>query len=198
MPILLEARDLTAERGERKLFKNISFSISTGEALHVLGPNGSGKTTLMRILAGLVRYGFEGQVERNSSLLYMGHQSGLKGYLTVLENLSLDLSGWSTPSHERILEVLSQLDLKDFSDSFVNTLSVGQQRRVSLARIFLYNHALWLLDEPFTSLDKPAISKIEDCIQGHLLSGGAVVMTSHHDISLTSTKIKVLELGASE
>jgi heme exporter protein A len=131
-------------------------------------------------------------------MFYMGHQSALKGHLTVLENLSLDLSGWSAPSRELILNVLSQLDLKYFIDSFVNTLSIGQQRKVGLARIFLTEHPLWLLDEPFTSLDKSAISKIEDFIQNHLLSGGAIVMTSHHDISLSSAKMKVVELGARE
>jgi len=198
MSILLEARKLTAERGQRELFKDISFSVPAGEALHVVGANGSGKTTLMRILAGLVRHGFQGRVDRNSPMFYMGHQSALKGHLTVLENLSLDLSGWSAPSRELILNVLSQLDLKYFIDSFVNTLSIGQQRKVGLARIFLTEHPLWLLDEPFTSLDKSAISKIEDCIQNHLLSGGAIVMTSHHDISLSSAKMKVVELGARE
>ena len=96
MSILLEARELTAQRGQRELFKDISFSVSAGEALHVVGANGSGKTTLIRILAGLVRHGFQGRVDRNSPMFYMGHQSALKGHLTVLENLSLDLSGWSS------------------------------------------------------------------------------------------------------
>ncbi len=198
MSILLNAKGLSAERGHRELFKNISFSISTGEALHVVGANGSGKTTLMRILAGLMQYGFQGRIDRNSPIFYLGHQSALKGHLTVLENLRLDLSGWSEPSYDLVLDALTQLELAGFTDTFVNNLSVGQQRKVSLARIFLTEHTLWLLDEPFTSLDKAAVSKIEGCIEDHLLRGGAIVLTSHHDIKLSSTKLKIIELGSFE
>ena len=198
MSILLEALELTAERGQRKLFKDISFSISTGEALHIIGANGCGKTTLMRILAGLIRHGFQGRVSRNSPIFFMGHQLALKGYLTVLENLNLDISGWSAASNELIIEALTQLDLECFMHSFVNTLSIGQQRKVSLARTFLTDHAVWLLDEPFTSLDKSSISKIEDCISNHLLRGGALVITSHQDINLPNIDLKVVELGERE
>ena len=198
MSLLLEANGLSAERGQRELFNDISFSISAGEALHVVGANGSGKTTLMRILAGLMQHGFQGRIDRNSPVFYLGHQSALKGHLTVLENLKLDLSGWSEPSYDLMLDALTQLELEHFIDSFVNTLSVGQQRKVSLARMFLTEHALWLLDEPFTSLDKSAILKIEGCIENHLLRGGAIVLTSHHDIKLSSTKIKIVDLGGCE
>ena len=198
MSILLEALELTAERGQRKLFKDISFSISAGEALHIIGANGCGKTTLMRILAGLIRYGFQGRVNRNSPMFFMGHQLALKGHLTVLENLKLDISGWSGASDELILEVLTQLNLECFLHSFVNTLSIGQQRKVSLARIFLTDHLVWLLDEPFTSLDKSSISKVEVCITNHLLRGGALVITSHQDINLPNVDLKVVELGGRE
>ena len=198
MSILLEALELTAERGQRKLFKDISFSISAGEALHIIGTNGCGKTTLMRILAGLIRHGFQGRINRNSSIFFMGHQLALKGHLTVLENLNLDISGWSAASNELIFEVLTQLDLECFLHSFVNTLSIGQQRKVSLARIFLTDHAVWLLDEPFTSLDKSSISKIEACISNHLLRGGALVITSHQDINLPNIDLKVVQLGERE
>ncbi len=198
MSILLEALELTAERGQRKLFKDISLAISAGEALHIIGANGCGKTTLMRILAGLIRHGFEGQVNRNSSMFFMGHKLALRGHLTVLENLKLDISGWATASNELILEVLTHLNLECFLNSFVNTLSIGQQRKVSLARIFLTDHAVWLLDEPFTSLDKSSISKIEVCITNHLLRGGALVITSHQDINLPNADLKVIELGERE
>ena len=198
MPILLEGLELTAERGQRKLFKDISFSISAGEALHIIGTNGCGKTTLMRILAGLIRHGFQGRVSRNSPIFFMGHQLALKGHLTVVENLNLDISGWSAPSNELIIEALTQLDLECFMHSFVNTLSIGQQRKVSLARTFLTDHAVWLLDEPFTSLDKSSISKIEACISNHLLRGGALVITSHQDINLPNIDLKVVELGERE
>ena len=198
MSILLEALELTAERGQRKLFKDISFSISAGEALHIIGANGCGKTTLMRILAGLIRYGFQGRVNRNSPIFFMGHQLALKGHLTVLENLKLDISGWSAASDELILEDLTQLNLECFLHSFVNTLSIGQQRKVSLARIFLTDHIVWLLDEPFTSLDKSSISKFEVCITNHLLRGGGLVITSHQDINLPNVDLKVVELGGRE
>ena len=198
MSILLEALELTAERGQRKLFKDISFSISAGEALHIIGTNGCGKTTLMRILAGLIRHGFQGRVSRHSPIFFMGHQLALKGHLTVVENLNLDISGWSAPSNELIIEALTQLDLECFMHSFVNTLSIGQQRKVSLARTFLTDHAVWLLDEPFTSLDKSSISTIEACISNHLLRGGALVITSHQDINLPNIDLKVVELGERE
>ena len=196
MSALLSAWDLTAERGDRTLFKDLSFSVSSGEVLHVIGPNGSGKTTLIRILAGLTNNGFRGGVSRDSSLLYVGHQAALKGQLTVLENLLLDLSGWSAPSTKSLNTVLKELKLDRFRDFFVNTLSAGQRRRVSLARIFLTEHLIWLLDEPFNTLDQYTISRIESRIQDHLRGGGAIVVSSHHDLNLPEAKIVTIDLEA--
>jgi len=197
MSVLLSVSDLTAERGQRTLFKGLSFSVSGGEVLHVIGPNGSGKTTLIRILAGLVNSGFSGEVVRDFPLLYIGHQAALKGQLTVLENLLLDLSGWPVPSSMLLRDALSALELDRFRNCLVSTLSVGQRRRVSLARIFFTKHLIWLLDEPFTSLDRRTITTIERCVLDHIRRGGAVVVSSHHEFNLPDVKIVTINLEAS-
>ncbi len=85
---LLAAESLSLERGGRKLFRELSFEVLPGHLFQVEGENGAGKTSLLRILAGLSRYGFAGSVRRSAPLLYLGHQSGVKGLLTPRENLA--------------------------------------------------------------------------------------------------------------
>ncbi len=162
--------------------------------MHIVGPNGSGKTTLIRILAGLANLGVKGKVVVGSSWLYIGHQGALKGQLTVLGNLSRDLSGWPIPSNQLLSDALSKLELGSFKNCLVSSLSAGQRRRVSLARIFLTKHSIWLLDEPFTSLDKSAILEVERGMQDHLHDGGAIVISSHHKFNLPEAKVDTISL----
>ncbi|MDX1513667.1 MAG: cytochrome c biogenesis heme-transporting ATPase CcmA [Gammaproteobacteria bacterium] len=194
---LLEVADLECWRGDRRLFRGLSFAIDSGEAAQITGPNGSGKTTLMRALCGLTRpqageLRWRGEaVEQSSSafragILYLGHENGLKSELSAMENLRAltDIAG--RPRAVSPEQGLARLDLLDYADQPVRTLSSGQRRRVALARMALVDASLWLLDEPFTALDERGVELVNGLFDEHLTGGGALLFTSHSPVALTS------------
>ncbi len=190
---LLEADALTLERGGRLLFHQLSLSVSPGQLIQVQGANGAGKTSLMRILAGLSRYGFDGVVTRRSELLYLGHQSAVKGLLSPRENIAWHVAGANQPADAEIEQALHEVGLFGFEDVPSHTLSAGQHRRVNLARLYLSDSPLWILDEPFTAIDVQGIGSLEALLQKHLERGGAVVLSSHQVLNI-SYRVQMLSL----
>ncbi|MEM9256188.1 MAG: cytochrome c biogenesis heme-transporting ATPase CcmA [Pseudomonadota bacterium] len=192
---LLTAENLSLSRGYRTLFENLSFNVCAGDLLQIVGANGTGKTSLMRILAGLSRFGFEGRLECSVPLLYVAHQSSVKALLTPRENLCWHLSGEGHYSHGEIDAALARVGLQGYEDVLSHSLSAGQHRRVNLARLYLTEATLWLLDEPFTAIDRHGVEALESHVKAHCANGGAVVFVSHQPMQ-TSTGVRTLELKA--
>jgi heme exporter protein A len=191
---LLAVDDLSLERGGRQLFQNLSFAVHPGHLLQVEGPNGAGKTSLLRIIAGLSRYGFQGRVTRQAPLLFLGHHPAVKGLLTPRENLAWHVSGEAEYSEGQILDALERVGLYGYEDVPSHTLSAGQHRRVNLARLYLSTSPLWLLDEPFTAIDKVGVVELQGLLVQHVERGGAVVMTSHQalQVAYSVTRLDLL------
>lgn len=203
----LQAHSLSCIRGDRLLFSDLSVSVKSGELLYLQGANGAGKTTLLRTLCGL----FEpdsGYISWNEEpihsigedffrqLLYIGHQPAIKLELTPLENLRIScaLDGLS-PAEDDIWQALETVGLRGFEDLPAKMLSQGQKRRVSLARLFLSDAALWVLDEPFNALDVYAVEMLQHVIAKHIGQGGLAILTTHQEVPLTSGEVLRLRLG---
>jgi heme exporter protein A len=182
---LLVVRELSLQRGGRQLFTDLSFDVCGGHLLQIEGANGAGKTSLIRILAGLARYGFAGRVERRANQLYLGHQAGVKALLTPRENLAWHVAGEGSYTDAAIGDALARVGLYGYEDVPSHALSAGQHRRVNLARLYLSDSPLWLLDEPFTAIDKQGVLELEELLVQHVEQGGAVVMTSHQALQVT-------------
>lgn len=196
-PILLQVAQLACERDERCLFSGLQFSVRAGEIWHIKGPNGSGKTSLLRQLAGLLPVD-KGDISfpTEKSLLYIGHKLALKEQLTANENLAW-LTALSTPSTEQQrYSALAKVGLRGFEETLVAQLSAGQKRRVALARLHLQTAPLWLLDEPLTAMDQEGIKDQQGWFSEHLEKGGAMVFTSHQDLTLDG--VKVIDLSTLE
>lgn len=189
----LAAHQLALERGGRQLFSGLSFTVNPGQLIQIEGANGAGKTSLMRILAGLSRYGFDGSVERHAPLLYLGHKSAVKGLLSARENLAWHLAGEGDHAFDAIDLALEKVGLYGYEDALAHTLSAGQHRRVNLARLYLSSSPLWLLDEPFTAIDRQGVAELEALIVEHTEAGGAVVLTSHQTLRV-GRKVQSLSL----
>lgn len=188
---VLQVSDLACERDLRVLYSGLNFTVKAGELWHVKGRNGAGKTTLLCQLAGLHSVD-TGQVlypKSTSKLIYIGHKLGLKEQLTANENLVwlAGLDGRSTEQQRHA--ALAQVGLSGYEEHIVAQLSAGQKRRVALARLHLCKADLWLLDEPFTSIDQEGIVDELDWLNQHTLAGGAVLMTSHQPINLAQVNI---------
>jgi heme exporter protein A len=195
MSDLLFTSDLACERDLRVLYSSLNFSVKAGELWHIKGRNGAGKTTLLRQLAGLhsVDTGKVLYPNNATKMIYIGHKLGLKEQLTADENLSwlVGLDGSSTQLQR--YAALERVGLKGYEENTVAQLSAGQKRRVALARLHLCKADVWLLDEPFTSLDQQGIVDEQDWLNQHTLTGGAVLITSHQDICLP--QVKILDLS---
>ena len=201
----LEAVDLTCERGDRRLFAGLGFALNPGEALIVEGANGAGKTTLLRTLCGLsrpvagsVRWCGEDihaiRPEFNAALNYVGHQPGIKADLTPLENLRVDLALHGLARGD-LMDILDRVGLYGFEDVPCRTLSAGQRRRVALARLLAVPARLWILDEPFTAIDRDGVGMLCEAIDAHLAAGGLAVLTSHQAVELAHGQVSRLTLG---
>lgn len=184
MSPFLKVSGLNLERGGRELFRNLSFEVDSGQLIQLAGANGAGKTSLLRILAGLSRYGFEGSVEKSVRQIYLGHQAAVKGLLSPRENLAWHVDGEGVRTDEQIEHALTQVGLYGYEDLPSHNLSAGQHRRVNLARLYLSDSPLWLLDEPFAAVDAQGISALESLVVDHVSGGGAVILTSHQALSV--------------
>ncbi|OQW38002.1 MAG: heme ABC transporter ATP-binding protein CcmA [Nitrospira sp. SG-bin1] len=205
---MLQAVALSCRRGERRLFSDLTVKVERGTLLAVVGENGSGKTSLLRIFTSLLAPEkgsvlWEGQdIHRlkelySGQLTYIGHLNGIKDDLTPLENLmsAMALSGESC-SGNGASEALEAIGLKRPIHQLPSkVLSQGQKRRVALARLWLSSRPLWLLDEPFTSLDAASTGVVTQRLLAHLQRGGLAVLVTHQDIALPTEMIQRLRLA---
>jgi len=199
----LTADALTLFRGDRCLFKGLSFALNPGELLLLKGRNGSGKTSFLRAIAGLlelesgsvvwneVAVTKEPQVFKNS-LVWMAHQVGFKGDLTLLENLHFE-AALRPQSGQDIEDVLNRLGLNRLKRLPMRSLSAGQRRRVALARMLLSEAQLWIMDEPVTNLDSEGRALVMELVGEHLAANGMVIMAAHQDVDVDAT-VQTIEL----
>ena len=198
---------LSGSRGERKLFSDISVTVKPGTLLAVVGENGSGKTSFLRMLCGLLSPDggeilWQGNNIRklkelySAQLTYVGHLNGIKDELTPIENLQVSACLAGDESSGGVVQrALEAVGLgRSIHRLPTRVLSQGQKRRVTLARLWLSTRPLWLLDEPFASLDAAATSYLTQHIQSHLSRGGMVVVATHQEIDLPSDSIQHLRL----
>ena len=182
---MLHVSNLSVARGGMTLLSGVDFALNAGQILVLRGANGLGKTSLLRCIAGL-QNPVEGQITAPETVAYSGHADGLKGQMTVLENLAFWSSIYQGPSPEVALDAY---DLHALADRPAANLSAGQKRRLGLARMQVSGCALWVMDEPTVSLDADNVALFRAALDRHVQSGGAAVITTHIDLAIASAKL---------
>ncbi len=190
----LEAASLTLFRGDRCLFDGLDFALTDGSLLLLEGKHGSGKTSLLKAIVGMLEPE-AGEIRWNGSpigrvrqafagsLVWLAHRVGFKADLTLVENLQFETV--LRPGSDRDFDdVLERLGLARLTKLPLRSLSAGQQRRVGLARMLLSGAPLWLMDEPFTNLDRAGRDLVLDIVAEHLGRGGLCAMAAHQPVEI--------------
>lgn len=197
----ISASNLGCVRGSREIFRNINFSVSSGQALAVLGPNGAGKSSLLRIVAGLLRLesgqlileGGDPELSIPEQAHYLGHQDALKPSLTVAENLTF-WARYLGNGPAALTDALDAVGLAPIRDLPAGYLSAGQRRRLSIARLAAVRRPIWLLDEASAALDQAAQARLIELMRTHLAGGGLILAATHASLGLD--RVQELRLEA--
>jgi heme exporter protein A len=179
-PPFLAAENIACRRGERLLFRRLSFRLEAGAACHVTGANGAGKTTLIRALAGLTTP-YAGEVRREGALGLLDERTGLDPDLPLGRALAFweQVDGCTSPDG-----AITILGLGPLLDVPVRFLSTGQKKRAALAALLNRAVPIWLLDEPLSGLDVETIAKVTALIRLHVGGGGIALIASHQPLDI--------------
>jgi NitT/TauT family transport system ATP-binding protein len=180
--------------GGREVLRDVRLDLRAGERVAILGHSGVGKSTLLRIIAG-IDTAFEGRVERPDNVAVVFQEPTLLRWRSVLANLTLTHPGLSA---EAARAMLGRVGLAAKADDFPGQLSLGQQRRVALARAFVGRPELLILDEPFVSLD-PATAEEMVALTESLVAEHhpAVLLVTHDPSEAARLGERVLRLAGS-
>jgi heme exporter protein A len=193
MPDTFAATGLACIRGERVVFEHLDFALGAGGALLLRGPNGAGKSSLLRLCAAFLQpaagaltwnghpIGADLDAHR-ARLAWVGHLDAVKPVFSVAENVAFwqRLGGRA----EDPIAALATLGLDHLATLPAAYLSAGQRRRLNLARLASTAGALWLLDEPTSSLDDASTRALLSLVERHRAAGGMAIIATHHDLPL--------------
>jgi heme exporter protein A len=175
--------------GDYAALRNVQLAAPPGTCLALIGRNGAGKTTLLRTIAGFSRPG-RGRIlihgkepretETRRQLGFIGHGISVYDELSALENLMLygKLYGVADP-RKSAMEWLERTGLERVRDGLVREFSRGMRQRLAVARAFLHEPSVLLLDEPFTALDDRAIAVLQTLLRQALADGKTIVISTH-------------------
>jgi len=186
----IEIKNIGKYFGERKIFSNINFEISSGSSVSITGPNGSGKTTLMRIISGLLNptvgtviYSDNGNElkdrEKFSHLGLVGPYLELYNELTAMENLKF-FSKMKRISNDEfiILELLEKMNLSGHESDLVKNYSSGMKQRLKYVFALLGSPEILLVDEPTSNLDKEGINTVYNIMEKQKSEGILIIATN--------------------
>lgn len=207
---MLEVDNLSFSYGSHSVLEDLSFRVSPGEYLAVMGESGCGKSTLLKLLYGALPFeggrirwkqhaikGPEYQLVPGGEFIkYLAQDFDLMPHATVAENLHKFLSAAEPEeTNARIAELLSTMDLEQYRDVKVNLLSGGEQQRVALARVLARRPEVLLLDEPFSHIDHFRCNKLRRNLFGFLKREKiSCICASHdyHDVLPFADRVMVL------
>ena len=191
---MLLVQNLCLYRSNIKIFDDVNLSLGSGKIIILKGKNGSGKTSLLKTILFLLQpssgsiYWKSKIIQKSiydfyNNLTFIGDKNTSIRQLTIAENIII----WkkiflSKVGDEEINNILSILKLDNFKNKKINTLSLGQIKKLELLRLIIENKRYWILDEPFTNLDTETIDIIAQSFEDHCKNEGSILFSTHQDV----------------
>ncbi len=188
---MFQIENISKSYGKKAIINNISFTVSPGEAVGILGANGSGKSTLLSCIAEKYASGSQYNVG------YLPQENPLFDELKPIDNIRM----WTKLSKSDILDALSKPPISDmgilnFLDTPVRKMSGGMKKRLSIATVLVNSPEIFLMDEPFAALDLPAKHDVLNYMRTYLKQGNSIIVASHdEDIFNFCNKVYLLKDG---
>ena len=198
---MLLVQNLSLERLDKKIFENINFSLGTNKIVMLKGRNGSGKTSLLKSVLCILEptsgsMFWKGKpINKNlydfyNNVTYISDKTSSVRQLTIANNIKI----WkkiflSKLDKNQIDGILSNLNLTDLIDKKVNTLSLGEIKKLELLRLVLEEKKIWILDEPLNNLDSDTIEILTQTFEDHCDNGGSILFSTHQELQINSEKI---------
>ena len=176
----------TVKGNEVVALQDISLAIQKDETVAIVGPSGCGKSTLLRLIAGVERP-TDGKIERGTQdgrfvVGYVFQDSSLMRWRTVYDNIKLPLEVTKKHNYEKVDQLIEMIGMKGFEKAYPIELSGGMQRRVSIARAFVHEPSIVLMDEPFTGVDELTKEALQHELGTMIRNLRATAMLVTHDI----------------
>ena len=198
---MLLVQNLSLERLDKKIFENINFSLGTNKIVMLKGRNGSGKTSLLKSVLCILEptsgsMFWKGKpINKNiydfyNNVTYISDRTSSIRQLTIANNIKI----WkriflSKLDNNQIDGILSNLNLTNLIDKKVNTLSLGEIKKLELLRLVLEEKKIWILDEPLNNLDSDTIEILAQTFEDHCDNGGSILFSTHQELQINSEKI---------
>lgn len=206
--VILKCNDINKSFGKKKILKNVSFEISSGDILGFIGPNGSGKTTTIKTILGLNSMesgsvyinGYSIKTDFEKAIMKVGaivENPDMYMYLSGYKNLELIANMYSNISKSRIEEVIKLVKLENRINDKVSKYSLGMRQRLGIAQAILHKPNLLILDEPTNGLDPEGIKDLRDLLKGLAKEGMGILISSHNLSELESfcNKVCIIQNG---
>ena len=190
---LLEIKNISLSRNDNPILSNINLELDSSSVINIHGRNGCGKTSLLKIIVGITEP-TDGIINNNilsddnKNITYIGHKHGIKNNLTLSENILFEPSIYNG-KQKNIDDMIKRYQMGKYKHYLSKNLSHGQQKKISLIKAGLSNAKVWVIDEPYSALDKDAIKILDSCIYEHLCNQGSVIMTNHEPITDKEYKV---------
>ena len=195
----LKLSNITVIRGKSVVFSKFNIKFFYNKINVLSGKNGVGKTTLLRTISGLIipnsgKITWENNL--NNHINYVSHFNGLSPSLTVKENIQNWLNLFNINAD--IKKILSYFNLELLINKKVNELSEGQKKKVSLSRLFINDRKVWVLDEPYESLDESSKIMLSKFFLKHINNDGVLIISSNQNIgNISQDKLNIIQLNSS-
>jgi heme exporter protein A len=195
--LLIQLKDISLSRNDKSIIRDMSLDINSSTVLNIYGHNGSGKTTLLKILTGITEPTsgeIINNIDQHGSFAYIGHKHGIKNNLTLNENL---LYGDSESFYDQnmIDKVIDTYNMGKYKNYLAKNLSHGQQKKISLMKANISSSRIWVIDEPYSALDKDSVCIVDQSICDHIKTEGAVIMSNHELITNKPFNINNIEIN---